>query len=87
MLFYFAAHTDGGCLIGCSHTHHTVTSATACISSAGGYVLAIENSVLRVLTAEENAEFEFAMHGVSIELKDRNAAYDLLVTIRFKASS
>jgi hypothetical protein len=47
-LAYFAAWTDSGCLLGCcSHQHQTIASAAACIASAGGYVIAVEDGELR----------------------------------------
>jgi hypothetical protein len=55
--FYFAAWTDSGCLLGCSHQHREVSEAVACISCAGGYVVAVEDGVLRALTAEEEEKF------------------------------
>ena len=63
-LFYFAALTESGCLLGCDDQHETVISATACISQAGGYVVAVENGELRALTENEEAEFQYAMYGV-----------------------
>ena len=65
-LFYFAAWTDSECLLGCNHQHETVISATACISDAGGYVVAVENAELRALTDKEEAEFQHAMYGRDI---------------------
>jgi len=61
--FYFAAWTDSGCLLGCDHEHQTVTSAEACISHAGGYVIAVEKGVLRALTDAEEAEFQNVRYG------------------------
>ena len=52
-IYYFAAWTDCGCLLGCSHEHGTVGEAVACFSCAGGYVVAVENGVLRALTTKE----------------------------------
>jgi hypothetical protein len=52
-IYYFAAWTDSGCLCGCSHEHQTVGEAAACISCAGGYVIAVEDGVMRALTVEE----------------------------------
>src|SRR5207248_819184 len=57
-LYYFAAWTDSGCLLGCDHQHQTVMSATSCIACAGGYVVAVENGELRALEDEEEAEFQ-----------------------------
>ena len=59
-IYYFAAWTDSECLLGCDHEHQTVTEAVACISCAGGYVIAVENKVLRALTDDEEAEFQRA---------------------------
>jgi hypothetical protein len=62
-IYYFAAWTDSDCLLGCDHQHQTVTSATACINVAGGYVMAVETS-LRELTGREEAEFQLAKYGI-----------------------
>jgi hypothetical protein len=62
-VYYFAAWTDSHCLLGCFHEHSTVLSAAACISTAGGYVVAVENGVLRALTDKEEDEFQEAMYG------------------------
>lgn len=59
-IYYFAAWTDSGCLCGCSHEHQTVAEAVACISCAGGYVIAVETGVLRALTPEEEAQSQCA---------------------------
>jgi hypothetical protein len=72
-LYYFAAWTDSGCLIGCSHEHGTVSEAVACIACAGGYVIAVENGVLRALTAEEEAQFQRA---IDAAYRDRPAAVE-----------
>ena len=65
-IYYLAAWTDSGCILGCDHKHLTVLSAVACISSAGGYVVAVENGTLRPLTSREEQEFQFAMYGTEI---------------------
>jgi hypothetical protein len=62
-LYYFAAWTDSGCLLGCDHQHLTVISAVACISCAGGYVIAVENREYRELNSKEEAEFQSALRG------------------------
>ena len=62
-LFYFAASTDSGCVVGCDHEHATVVSAVACISSAGGYVIAVENGQNRELNKEEERQFQSGLHG------------------------
>ncbi len=61
-LYYFAAWTDSGCLCGCSHEHTTVISAVACISCAGGYVIAVENGEYRELNEKEEQIFQLAMY-------------------------
>jgi hypothetical protein len=55
---YSAAWTDSGFLLGCSHEHETIADADSCIPCAGGYVVAVENGVMRSLTAEEESEFQ-----------------------------
>jgi hypothetical protein len=57
-LYYSAAWTDSGFLLGCSHEHKTVTEAASCTPCAGGYVVGVENGVMRSLTAEEESEFQ-----------------------------
>jgi hypothetical protein len=66
-IYYFAAWTDSNCLLGCSHEHSTVLSAAACISQAGGYVVAVENGALRALTEVEEIDFQHAMYGTNTE--------------------
>lgn len=61
-MFYSAAWTDSGFLLGCSHEHKTVAEAASCIPCAGGYVVGVENGVMRSLTAEEEAEFQCVVH-------------------------
>jgi hypothetical protein len=65
--YYFGAHTDGGCLIGCDHKHKTLASAVACIDSAGSYVVAVEKRKSgrkknRELNTKEEAEFRQLMY-------------------------
>jgi hypothetical protein len=57
-MYYSAAWTDFGFLLGCSHEHKAVTEATCCIPCAGGYVVAVENGAMRGLRAEEQFEFQ-----------------------------
>jgi len=57
-MHYFAAWTECGCLLGCSHEHETIMEADSCIPWAGGYVVAVENGVVRSLTGEEESEFQ-----------------------------
>jgi hypothetical protein len=61
-LHYFAAYTDSGCLCGCNHEHATVISAVACISAAGGFVVAVEDRQHRELNGSEEKEFQLAMY-------------------------
>ena len=57
-MVYSAAWTDSGFLLGCSHEHETIADADSCIPCAGGYVVGVENGVMRSLTAEEEAQFQ-----------------------------
>jgi hypothetical protein len=87
--FYFSAWTDSGCLLRCEHEHQTVTSAAACISCAGGYVVAVENGTLRALTDAEEAEFQYAMYGSKVESEQRvtsEGVLTILLTIRIRLS-
>jgi hypothetical protein len=60
--YHRAASIDGyGWL--CPHSHGTVISATACITSAGDYIVAQEDGVFRALTKVEQAEYEYAIYG------------------------
>jgi hypothetical protein len=86
-IFYFSAWTDSGCLLGCDHEHQTVTSATACISCAGGYVIAVEKGVLRALTDAEEVEFQNAMFGGEAHSAQRistEAVFTILLRIRIR---
>jgi hypothetical protein len=86
-IFYFSAWTDSGCLLGCDHEHQTVTSAAACISFAGGYVIAVEKGVLRALTDAEEAEFQYAMYGSNAEVKQQftgDGVLTIFLTIRIR---
>jgi hypothetical protein len=57
-IYYSAAWTDSGFFLACSHEHKTIVQADSCISCAGGYVVAVENGVVRSLTPEEEAEWQ-----------------------------
>ena len=59
-IFYSAVWTDSGLFLGCSHEHETIVEADSCIPCAGGYVVGVENGVMRSLTAEEESEFQRA---------------------------
>jgi len=60
---FVAVYTDSGCLCACDHKHQNVTTATACISQPGGYVVAVRGRKYFPLTDAERAEFESAMYG------------------------
>jgi hypothetical protein len=60
---YVAVHTDTGCIIGCAHKHQNVTTAAACISEPGGYVVAVRRRKHLPLTEVEEAEFQEALYG------------------------
>jgi hypothetical protein len=57
-MYYSAAWTESGCFISCSHEHETIVEADSCIPCAGGYVVGVEDGVIRSLTAEEEGEFQ-----------------------------
>ncbi len=61
--YYVAVHWDSDCMCGCPHKHKNITTATACISEAGGYVVAVRRGKTRQLTDAEEAEFQKAMYG------------------------
>jgi hypothetical protein len=56
--YYSAAWTDSGCLLSCGHEHETLVEAASCIPCARGYVVGIENGVMRSLRTEEESEFQ-----------------------------
>jgi len=58
--YYEAVFTDSGtCMIGCGHRHQNITTATACISQPGGYVVGVHRwGKFRPLNDEEEAEFQ-----------------------------
>ena len=62
---YEAVFTDGGtCMIGCGHRHQNITTATACISQPGGYVVGVNRwAKFRPLNDEEEAEFQILIVG------------------------
>jgi hypothetical protein len=57
-IYYSAAWTNSGCLLGCSHEHETIVEAASCIPCAEGYVVGIENGVMRSLSTEEESDFQ-----------------------------
>ncbi|HEX7288357.1 MAG TPA: hypothetical protein VF532_19390 [Candidatus Angelobacter sp.] len=61
---FHAAYADGGKFLRlCSHQHPTVISAVACMSSAGEYIVAVEDGVIRALTNVEEVEYEYSIYG------------------------
>ena len=66
-IYYSAAWTECGCLISCWHEHTTVPEAASCIPCAGGYVVGVENGVMRSLTAEEESQFQSVIRGDSAD--------------------
>lgn len=84
--YYVAVTTDSDWLCFCDHKHQNVATATACISEAGGYVVAVRRRTYLPLTDAEEAEFQRAMYGHE-ELAQKKEAPDLglLVTSKLKA--
>ncbi len=72
---FVAVHTDSGCLLGCNHKHANVTTATACISQSGGYVVAVRRGKILQLTGAEEAEFQKAMYGREERSKAKNRLF------------
>ncbi len=85
MIYYLAAWTDSGCLRGCDHEHQTVLEAVACISCAGGYVIAVENKVYRALNDAEEAEFQAAPRVIPqpAKLEYKESGYALMIPVCF----
>jgi hypothetical protein len=81
--YYLASYAEGKFLVTCSHAHLAVHSAVACISTAGGYVVAVEDGLLRALTDAEEVEFQKAVRGQRTEF---NAHSDCRYLIRAKRS-
>ena len=71
--YFVAVYTDSGCLIPCDHKHPNVSTATACISQAGGYVVAARKGKFRALTETEEAQFQVAMYGPAKPERRANA--------------
>jgi hypothetical protein len=94
--YYSAAWTDSGCLLGCGHEHETLVEAASCIPCAGGFVVGIENGVVRSLrTEEEESEFQSVIHSskkpapyttapaaASAEQGSRDSGYAVMTRIR-----
>lgn len=76
---YYAAYAESRYAVAaCFHDHQTVYSAAACIHSAGGYVVAVEDGVLRALSGTEEVEFQKAMRGRAPSGLHADYAYLLL---------
>ena len=76
--YYFAAWTNSDCLDGCDHEHKTVSSAAACIATAGGYVVAVVKGRLRELNDAEEMEFQHAMYGSDEKQHEKQKVFDAL---------
>ena len=75
---FVAVHTDSGtCLVACNHKHQNVMTAAACISEAGGYVVAVRRGKYFPLTDAEEVEFKKLMYGQP-EIPQRDNASLLL---------
>jgi hypothetical protein len=61
-LHYCAASTNSGFFLTCDDRHSTIGEAAACVSCAGGYIVAVEKGVMRALQREEEAEFQSIVH-------------------------
>lgn len=73
--YYLAVDSDG-IVSTCIHQHQTVASAVACITWAGGYVVGVEDGIMRALTDAEEAEFQSAMYGrASVSILDPASVY------------
>jgi hypothetical protein len=73
-IYYSAAWTDSGFLLGCSHEHGTIVEAVSCIPCAGGYIVGVENGVTRSLKPHEEAEFQKTIQDSSKYLAPHPAA-------------
>jgi len=93
--YYSAAWTDSGCLFACGHEHATLTEAVTCIPCAGGYVVGIENGVMRSLGPKEKSEFQAVIQdhstkpaphttvpAASGEQANRDSGYAVMTPIR-----
>lgn len=83
---FVAVYTDSGCLLGCEHKHQNVTTAAACISQPGGYVVAVRRRKYLPLTEAEEAEFQQAMFGRG-NLKPNTPGFGLLSPAQMKPRS
>jgi hypothetical protein len=72
-IYYSAAWTVSGFLLVCSHEHETIVEADSCIPCAGGYVVGVENGVMRSLTAEEESEFQCVHYALNTDMPPLDA--------------
>ena len=79
-MYYFAASTEQWFPPRMRTRNPTVISAAACMSSAGSYVVAVENGKLRELNDAEEREFQHAVHGGVVE----RALKGITVTVSIK---
>lgn len=77
--FYVAVHTDSDFLCFCSHKHKNITTATACISEPGGFVVAVSRGKTLQLTEAEEAEFQEAKYGRTESAKQSRDLLPLLI--------
>jgi hypothetical protein len=93
--YYSAAWTDSGCLLSCEHEHETLVEAASCIPCARGYVVGIENGVMRSLRTEDESEVQSVIHSrkkpapyttapaaASAEQGSRDSGYAVMTRIR-----
>ena len=64
---YHRAQSNNGYLRLCSHSHATLVSAVACISSAGEFIVARKTVLFRALTNAEQMEYKNAVYGGAID--------------------
>jgi hypothetical protein len=83
-IYYFAANSDGRCLWGCEHKHRTICSAVACLDSAGGYVIAVENGGIRELNETEEREFQGAKYGTGQQPLESEESQFIHLVVRIK---
>lgn len=76
---FVAIYTDSGCMVGCDHKHQNLATAVACISQAGGYVIARRRGKYRQLTDAEEAEFQQLICGSEGTRKREAPSLGLLI--------
>lgn len=81
-IWYNAAYTEGECLIACNHEHQTVIAATACISWTAGFVVGVENGIIRALDDAEEIAFQDAMYGSKVEVRQEATSLVLAPQVR-----